>query len=279
MWRSAREDIALFTTKETVDHSFALAGVDAIEGETELRVMGYPRGLPLETMRQTAPVRFQDEVWYEIPVDRKSEGGFSGGPFFDTDGKLVGMLTGGDGNMVSAVKVEVIRKFLDGDLPWTACRDYPSVAACIERATTQVRELAQAGDRVAQYQLGTRRRPPRQGPRHAAPGRGGRICAGAGQRGFKVEEERRMGRGGPMVQGEAPSRGIRLARPSSRFVFQGQGVARDRVLAFRLMLETARSGDMVAQYNVGVMYERGAGTAADATKARHLAATGRRQGG
>ena len=82
------QDIALFTTKETVGHSFALARVDAIEGETGLRVMGYPRGLPSETMRQTAPVPFQDEAWYEIPVDRKVEGGgFSGGPFFDEDGR------------------------------------------------------------------------------------------------------------------------------------------------------------------------------------------------
>ena len=64
------------------------------------------------------------------------------------------MLTHAGGNMVSAVKAGVIRKFLDGDLPWTACRDSPSVAACIELAATQARELAEAGDRVAQYQLG-----------------------------------------------------------------------------------------------------------------------------
>ena len=148
-------DIALFTTKEMVDHYFALARTDAIEGETGLRVMGYPRGLPLETMRQAAPVPFQDEVWYEIPVDREVVGGgFSGGPFFDEDGKVVAMLTHTGGNMVAAVKAGVIRKFLDGDLPWTACRDSPSVAACIELAATQARELAEAGDRVAQYQLG-----------------------------------------------------------------------------------------------------------------------------
>ena len=143
------QDIALFTTKETVGHFFALAGVSPIEGETRLRAMGYPRGLPLESMRQTAPVPFQDEVWYEIPVDREVEGGFSGGPFFDEGGKVVGMLTHSDGNMVSAVKVEAIRKFLDGDLPWTACRDSPSVAACIEGAARQARELAEPPCRFA----------------------------------------------------------------------------------------------------------------------------------
>ena len=60
----------------------------------------------------------------------------------------------GNDNMAIAVKVEHLRRFLDGDLAWTACKDLPSVAACIERATVQARELADSGDRVAQYQLG-----------------------------------------------------------------------------------------------------------------------------
>ena len=50
--------------------------------------------------------------------------------------------------------------------------------------------------------------------------------------------------------------------------YRAQGVPRDRVRAFRLMLEAARTGDAVAQHNVGVMYERGNGTAKDLAKAR-----------
>ena len=37
---------------------------------------------------------------------------------------------------------------------------------------------------------------------------------------------------------------------------------------FRLMLEAARIGGMVAQHNVGVMYQRGDGTERDVAKAR-----------
>ena len=129
----------------TVDHYFALARVDAIKDETRHRIMGYPRGYPLETIRQTAPVPFQDEVWYQIPLDRESEGGFSGGPFFDENGKVVAMLSHSNGNMVSAVKVEVIGRFVDGDLPWAACRDYLSVASCIEHATTQAPGAGRSG--------------------------------------------------------------------------------------------------------------------------------------
>ena len=91
----------------------------------------------------------------------------------------------GSDNMVIAVKVEHLRRFLDGDLPWTACRTYASVAACIERATAQTRELAEAGDLVAQYQLGRhdghldkdpamlRRAAERDSRRHRKPWAGG----------------------------------------------------------------------------------------------------------
>ena len=148
------QDIALFTTRETVDHYFTLAETSATEGETGLRAMGHPLGLPMETLRQTDPITYQNDFHLEIPADRITRGGLSGSPVFRDYGKVVGMHCQGSDNMSVAVKVEHLRRFIDGDLPWTACRDHPSVAACVERATTQTRELAEAGDLVAQYQLG-----------------------------------------------------------------------------------------------------------------------------
>ena len=148
------QDIALFTTKETVGHYFALAQTSATEGATGLRAMGHPLGLRMEVLRQTEPITYHNEFQLEIPADKITRGGLSGSPVFRDDGKVVGMHCEGGGNMSIAVKVEHLRRFLDGNLAWTACRDSPSVAACIERATTQTRDLAEAGDRVAQYQLG-----------------------------------------------------------------------------------------------------------------------------
>ena len=262
-------DIALFTTKEMVDHYFALARTDAIEGETGLRVMGYPRGLPLETMRQAAPVPFQDEVWYEIPVDREVVGGgFSGGPFFDEDGKVVAMLTHAGGNMVAAVKAGVIRKFLDGDLPWTACRDSPSVAACIELAATQARELAEAGDRVAQYQLG------RDGGhldkdeamlRRAAEG--GFVLAQISM-GFRLKKSEQWAEAASWFRRSAehghPIGWYQLGLAHHK----GRGVTRNRGRAFELILRAAHSGHASGEHGVGLLYERGHGTARDVAKAR-----------
>ena len=43
---------------------------------------------------------------------------------------------------------------------------------------------------------------------------------------------------------------------------------RDRMRAFELIYHAARSGYVIAEYGVGLMYERGAGTARDLAKAR-----------
>ena len=262
------QDIALFTTRETVDHYFALAHVADIKSATGLRVMGYPRGRPLETMRQTAPIPFQDEVWFEIPVDQEGEGGFSGGPFFNEEGKVVGMLTHGAGNMESAVNVAVIRKFLDGDLPWTACRDHPSVAACIERATRQARELAEAGDRVAQYQLGRYSGHLDKDTAMLRRAAENGFVPAQNSLGFSLKDSERWADAARWFR-----RSARQGHPVGLYQlglahFRGRGVTRDHARAFELTLRAAHSGHASAEYGVGLSYQRGEGTARDVAKAR-----------
>ena len=100
-------DIVLFTTREKVVHHFALARAGTMEPETRLRAIGYPLGA-FDKMIQTEPVTYQDELWYEVPVDKDVQGGFSGAPFFDEDGHVAGMLSASNDNMVSAIKAEVM---------------------------------------------------------------------------------------------------------------------------------------------------------------------------
>ena len=45
--------------------------------------------------------------------------------------------------------------------------------------------------------------------------------------------------------------------------YRGRGVARDRVRAFELMLQAARTGYATAEYGVGLLYKTGRGTARD----------------
>ena len=263
------QDVALFTTREPVDYHFKLAERSATEGETGLRAMGHPLGLAMVTLRQTDPISYRNDFHLEVPVHKITRGGHSGGPLFRDDGKVMGMHCQGSDNMLIAVKLDHLHRFLDGDLPWTACKDHPSVAACIERATTQTRELAEAGDLVAQYQLGRD-----DGHldkdvamlRRAAEGgfAPAQVALGRWLRDRKQWTEAARWYRRSAAQGDPAAR-VGLALLLSR----GQGVARDRERAFRLMHEAARSGDMVALHNVGVMYERGNGTTRDVAKARH----------
>ena len=263
------QDIALFTTKETVDYYFALAESGALEGAAGLRIMGHPAGLPLETLYQTDPIAFQDEFQLTVPADKITRGGLSGSPLFGDDGKVVGMHCQGSDNMIIAVKGEHLRKFLDGDLAWTACRDHPSVAACIERATIQTRELAEAGNLVAQYQLGrddghldkdmAMLRRAAEGGWASAQASLGRWLRERERWADSVQWYRRSAE-----QGDPGARyGLGLA------YYRGRGVPRDRARAFRLILQAARSGDVIAEYGVGLLYERGGGTTRDVAKARH----------
>ena len=262
------QDIALFTTKETVDYYFDLAESGALEGAAGLRIMGHPAGLPLETLYQTDPIAFQDEFQLTVPADKITRGGLSGSPLFGDDGKVVGMHCQGSDNMIIAVKGEHLRKFLDGDLAWTACRDHPSVAACIERATIQTRELAEAGNLVAQYQLGrddghldkdmAMLRRAAEGGWASAQASLGRWLRERERWADSVQWYRRSAE-----QGDPGARyGLGLA------YYRGRGVPRDRARAFRLILQAARSGDVIAEYGVGLLYERGGGTTRDVATAR-----------
>ena len=262
------QDIALFTAREAVDHYFTLAEKSATEGETGLRAMGHPLGRQMETLRQTDPVAFQDEFQLTVPVHKITRGGHSGGPLFRDDGKVVGMHCQGSDNMLIAVKREHLCRFLDGGLPWTACKESPSVRACIERATIQTRELAEAGDLVAQYQLGrddghldkdlAMLRRAAEGGWASAQDSLGRWLR---ERERWAESARWYRRSAE--QGDPQARyGLGLA------YYRGRGVPRDRTLAFELMLQSARSGYVIAEYGVGLSYEDGHGTQRDSAKSR-----------
>ena len=262
------QDIALFSSREAVEHYFKLVETSAVEGATSLRTMGHPGGLALETLRQTDPITFQDEFQLTIPADKVTRGGLSGSPVFRDDGKVVGMHCQGSDNMQIAVKVEHLRRFLAGDLPWTACRDYPSVAACIARATNQTRELAEAGNLVAQYQLGRDDGHLDKNPAMLRRAAGGGFALAQDALGRWLRDRKQWAEAARWYE-----RSSERGDPSSKvglglLLYRGQGVPRDRVRAFRLMLEAARSGDMVAQHNVALMYQRGNGTERDAAKAR-----------
>ena len=180
----------------------------------------------------------------------------------------MGMHCQGNDNMIIAVKGEHLRRFLDGDLAWTACRDYPSVAVCVERATRQTRELADAGDRLAQYQLGRDDGHLDKDPSMLRRAAEGGFAPAQFSMGMLLKDRK---------QWTEAARWFRLSAaqedPASLYqlglaYYRGRGVAQDRARAFELMLQSARSGYATAEYGVGLLYEMGGGTTRDVATAR-----------
>ena len=117
--------------------------------------------------------------------------------------------------------------------------------------TRQTRELAEAGDRVAQYQLGRDDDHLDKDPemlRQAA--QGGFVPA---QHSWATYlRERKEWKEVAHWFGVAAASGDPSARVGLALAYcRAQGVPRDRVRAFRLMLEAARTGDVIAQHDVG----------------------------
>ncbi len=226
-------DLALFTTREAVEHVLELAGRETAIRESQHRVVGYPEGRFTIT-RQAEGTVDEDALSFIVPMDRPIVGGFSGSPLLDADDRVVAVFHSAAGNMADAVKLRHVHDFLDGKLQWTACQDYPTPKGCLEAAMHQTERMAEAGDVLAQVELGDRYRKRKEWNR-------------------AIGWYRRAA-----DQGNAFAM-YRLAH----FYYHGQGVEKDDRRAFELMRRSARAGETGAQYNVGVYFLWGVGTPVD----------------
>ena len=200
---------------------------------------GYPKS-HFGVAEQTDGTIHEDALSLRFPVDREFEGGFSGSPLLNRDDQVVGVLHSGSGNMAAAVKLEHVHDFLDGKLQWTACRVYPTPKRCLEAAMRETERLAEAGDVLAQVELGDRYRE-REDWARALP-----WCGRAAE------------------QGNAFAM-YRLAH----IHYHGRGVAKNERRAFEWMHRSARARHTDAQYNVGVYFVWGIGTPVDRELGRH----------
>ena len=222
-------DTALFSTQEKVAHFLELAPRNKEVFGTGHYIIGYPAGR-FEVARQTHQVPHEDALSLRLPVNLELEGGFSGSPVINRHGHVVGLIHSGTSNMAAAVKHVHLHDFLAGKLQWTACRDYATPKACLEAAMRDTEREAEAGDVLAQVELGDRYRDRRDWAR-ALPWY--RRAAEQGN-GFAM---------------------YRIAF----FYHDGRGVPKNEGNAFRWMLRAARAGFAGAQYNVGAFYINGVG--------------------
>ena len=254
-------DLAVFTTEGRVEYFLNIAESFDREKAAYLRAIGYPMG-SFDILDQSEAITYEDDVFYTIPMDGVIHGVTSGSPFLDANGAVVAVLSQSldKTNLADATKLEHLQGFLSGDIPWTACRDHASTSACIDAAIKQTERIAEAGDAVAQYELG------RKG--YLNPDGNMVWLAHSAEQGFTPAEvtsgflanDAQNWREARNWFALAAKKGDPSAKSKLAFLYyDGNGVLRNRSLAFDLFHDAAKSGHNLAQYNVGRLYERGVG--------------------
>ena len=159
---STTYDLAVFETKETVDHWLRFADSFS-KWQTGLYVVGYPKK-SFTVLEQTKPVGYEDPFSYEFEVNsagfpKEGLGGLSGAPVLNAEDEVVMVIFGGDSNLLSGVKLEIARKLVSGDRD-TGIICYFAIftmkertSQCLQKAIKQTMEMAKQGNIVAQYQL------------------------------------------------------------------------------------------------------------------------------
>ena len=72
-------DLAVFSTREEVEHVLRFASPSSGIRRTGLRIIGYPEGR-FAVAQQAEGTIYEDALSYSVPLDRPIVGGFAGSP-------------------------------------------------------------------------------------------------------------------------------------------------------------------------------------------------------
>ena len=264
---SATHDLALLETTTTMEHHLTVASALPHGLADQFHAAGYPAGR-FETVSVIAQTLHGDADYYDLPMERIVPSGMSGGPVLAPNGEVIAMLRTANENSVGGVREEVLKRFVDGDLG-VSCGAL-ELAACLDKATGQTKQLAEGGNLAAQYQLGREHR--------YIPGRADmawlRRAAEGGHAGARSElsQDYYDGTRGLKKDWEQSSHWAHLAAEEEDSgaqielffaYFYGEGVREDRDKAMYWLHKALRNGDVVAEANLGRMYFDGKGLRKD----------------
>ena len=151
---SAIYDLVLFETKEKVTaHLDFVESFSLKEKAPQLSILGYLEGFAMKKVKQVSKINYTDALFYTFYADEDKLYGMSGGPVLNGDGKVAGVLSGGEDSLVYTIKVENVKKFISGDVG-VGCLDLSDIRSCARRGFMTLKERAREGDFLAQYQLG-----------------------------------------------------------------------------------------------------------------------------
>ena len=153
---SALYDLALAETESSVNHYLSL-GENLPEPEEELFILGYASGFFAE-LKTTGNISFSESSLFSFPVNQSSFHGVglpgvSGSPVFNKQKQVVGVISLGTANILSAVTLDNLREFIT-EKTGLNCSNFVNGEECIRGEVEVLRELATKGIVEAQYELG-----------------------------------------------------------------------------------------------------------------------------
>lgn len=299
-------DLVLFKTKESVNDYLELAASFSPSQARELSAIGYPRG-SFNTMKQNEKITYEDFLSFAVMVDQFNISGASGGSIVNPEGKLVGLVHSANGNLISGIKIEHLRKVINVDGKAKEICSQPSLPGlCLDEKAQQVIEAAKQGDILAQYQVG--RNDSFIFSEHSkftldmlkeVAGSGSFLSDA-----HIVHQFRELDGFPPAAHslGVVYDKGLRGVARDLKLAFQwyhtaaqrghiraqtnaailaytGEGTGEQNfVLAFQLFEMAAEQGDVLSQYNAGIMCLEGQGTDQSTDQARYFFNKAAKQG-
>ena len=129
---STTHDLALLETTTAMEHHLTVASALPHGLADQFHAAGYPAGR-FETVSVIAQTLHGDTDYYDLPMDRIVPSGMSGGPVLAPNGEVIAILRTASANMTGAVRVEVLQRFMNGDLG-VSC-GVLALTACLDKAT------------------------------------------------------------------------------------------------------------------------------------------------
>ncbi len=151
---SATYDLALFEINGSVEDYLALAKGFTLGRGERLYTLGYLGGALFKAVPESRGGGYYQDDWvYGFAANHADLRGMSGGPVFDSKGKVVGLQATAGTNMLYGVR----SRHLHGLLTYRVgilCPRPREAKSCLRAGKKDTRRIAGAGNAVARYQLG-----------------------------------------------------------------------------------------------------------------------------
>ena len=249
-------DLMLLQTKKTVRRYLRLGGPVSKKEDGALLMMGYFKG-SLTVFRQTAPIPWQDRIYYALPVNRMDLSGTSGGPFLNSRGEVVSIASRAGGNMSYSLKVKHIKRLLLGEIG-IFCRRPRLIQACRKEDVAKMVATAERGHGFALFRLGLGTYTNKGKPLM-------RFLRQSAEQGFTIAEgflgetlRKRNPEEAAYWLKRAADKGSPFAKFDLGMIHYHQNKADE---SFEMMKQAGEAGHGTAQYNLGVTHFHGWGQA------------------